>query len=528
MGCKSSNARDIIVSFNGSKRQMTGKEPSFDYLNEWIYSQYVELRGHALVLKVNSIPLKSQSEFSIIAATSETIQIQIEKNTSNIVTSLGIGKVMNASGKTISTGFLINKTYFLLPSSAFNFSEDLIIMFPNGSERRVRNREESIEITRHFKAVRLDKEITDIEPILLQPNTFLEIETSGTIFFYTIKLPILQKYTGKFLLITQNTIQIDVILDEGTAGSPILNSHNQLLGVYSDTNSGVPVNLLCTDLDTKKNEINVKNLLNAVPDILIDSFPNTTCFLDNTKLIYYNADETVNKSISLPESTLGCSAIVSCYGIIITGFSSENGSQVRLFNGTSFNSLPSLKHSHFQHCIANLFEDIYVISGSTNIVEMFNFKSNTWTNVASLSKKRSLANAVTVNGVIYVIGGRRDEKILRSIVMYKQAAWEKIIVEMPIGLMLVGCLAFSDSLLIFGGESSNGKNKQSWSLQFLSEIVKEDTLNVGYNFGRFPVCYYDDEVLFFTNDGVLLRFDHVTNRVLTMCLDEENVLLTCE
>ena len=524
MGCKGSKSCDIIVQFEGGTKQLTGKLPTFEDLYQWIYDQFPRLRFHAIVLKINSIPLKSSIEYAYITRSADTIKILVEKVASNITTALGIAKICSNSGKIISTAILIKKDYLLLPKSCMNSLSEILIMFHNGVERLVDTKEQPIEVSNYFIAVKLDKEVVECEAISLYPVQLLENEISS-IFYFTNKNPVLQKYSGKFKSSNQDEIQVDVLLGEGAEGSPILNKNNELLGVYLTNNFAASASFLNNCLNSKSETL-VKKITSSfsTPEILFDSFPNTSCYLDSFKnqLIYYCPEEMINKVVPAVDSLPGSSAVACCYGIVITGFNYDKLEEVKIFDGVTLRNLPSLSQPHSQHCSVCVENEIYVISGNTTAVEVFNFKTNRWITVSGLSKKRAMATATTINSAVYVIGGRRDEKVLKSIVMYKNSLWKKINLELPVGLMLVGCLAFQDTLLIFGGETNNGKNKNSWSLQFEDNALKNESLNIVYNFGRFPVCYYDDEVLFYTNDGMLLRYHHVTNKILTMSLDQEN------
>ena len=303
MGCKGSKNCDIIVQYEGVIKQFTGKLPTFLDLNEWIFNQFPDLRCHAFSLKVNSIQLKSQAEYAFISKSSDFIKIIIEKIISSVNTNLGIVKIQNNKGKMLSTGFLINKNYVMMPKACFNdhMIEDLKIILPNYQQRCFKNCIEKLEIGLYFIAARIDEAVIDFEPISLQAGPINENENYAALYFYTEKLPILQKYSGNFTRLNESQIKSELVLDMGAAGSPILTQENKLFGVYVNNTLAVSALFITKNLETiiKGSSLNFYNSHSTTPDILIDSFPNTTCYLDHieNRLFYYSIDETIHKAV---------------------------------------------------------------------------------------------------------------------------------------------------------------------------------------------------------------------------------------
>ncbi|OMJ90333.1 hypothetical protein SteCoe_7361 [Stentor coeruleus] len=534
MGCKGSKSYDITVDYNGHRKQISGSLPEYNRLNEWIMEQYPGLRGHAITLTVNAFPLKSPKEYSYIAKSSDTMNITLEKVKSQVETNLGIVKLKDKQGKILATGFLINKLYVLLPKTAYfaKWGEKLSVMFPDDTEFDLINEKGAIEVGNFFIAVSLPREIVEFDPIMIGPLCNESEVIVATVFYYTAKMPVLQKYTGKFIIGKDHKISTDLILDQGSIGSPIVSQESILMGFYTEKNQAISSYSLSNELQLNK-DLPQGTLHQVEPSgasILAPAFMSTTCYLDtpNKKVIYYCPQDTIKKVISNVDLLNGSSAIVCCYGIIVVGCNSDNTPSVWLFTETYSRKLPNTNQPHLFHSMAILSDDIFVISGTTPAVEMYNLKTNSWTLVLGLTKKRTMSTSISYNGIIYVFGGKRDTKCLRSALSYTNHSWNKLDIIFPVGIFCLGCLIVGDSVLIFGGETDEGKNKQTWRLALPSCMLNAENFYVSYNFGRFPVFYDFEEALVFSNDGALLRFDYEKQSFLTLSVDMEEIHITRE
>ena len=139
--------------------------------------------------------------------------------------------------------------------------------------------------------------------------------------------------------------------------------------------------LIAKALKSSKNPVfsDKTQWLATTPDIVHELFPITTCYLDvfRKKLVYYDPNEIVNKTVSIPEITTGSTALVTSYGVIIIISNTIQPSQALLFDGSIVRKLPNLKNPHSHHTNTLIGENIFIISGNTTAVEIFDLISNT-------------------------------------------------------------------------------------------------------------------------------------------------------
>ena len=328
MGCKSSKSFDIIIEFEAKKRQFTGGLPSFDELNKWILNEFPHLNGRAVSLKVNSIPLKTQQDFYYISRKSDTIKIALEKVKSCIETSFGVVKFGTEDQKVLGTGFLVNKEYVIVCKSLWTpvKNSNLQVIFPNDSEVCLKIIHEPIKLSDFFVALPLSEQNSEFDPILFnQTNTYTEDQT-GTVFFYTQKLPVLQKYTGKFVY-KNGLFESSLNLDSGAIGSPVISSDNKLLGIYISEKQVFSAGLLINDIkmNIELYQDNLDDSLLTEPEILIENMQLSTAYVDSkhSKLVYYSPSEYIKKNYKNLQMAFGSVAISTPYGILIRAFTQK-------------------------------------------------------------------------------------------------------------------------------------------------------------------------------------------------------------
>lgn len=528
MGCKASKSFDIIIEFEGRKKQMTGNLPKFEALNQWIFAEFPQLNGRAVSLKVNSIPLKTEQELNYLAKKNDLIKIALEKVKSSVETNVGIVKFGSEKQKVVGTGFLLNKEYVVVCKSLWNSvkSENLQVILPNDCEIRVKSGVEPIKLSDFFVALPLGSQILDYECILLnQTHSYVEDQV-GTVFFYTQKLPVLQKYTGKFVY-KEGLFESSLALESGAVGSPVIASDNKLLGIYIDEKHVFSAALIMSDV--KMNiELYQDSLCDSFatdPDIIHETLQMTTAYVDSkrSKLIYYSPSEAIKKSHNNFQMAFGSVAISTPHGILITGLSTKNESTAYILINNTLHPLPPPLKPHIHHSAVFFHDEFFAISGPTPSVDIFNFKQKKWSPGPSLNKSRSYSSSISSAGQIFVFGGRRDTKILSSILSYKNEIWTKLGIKLPIGIMNLGCIDLKNEILLFGGEGEGGKNKGL--LRFNTSHLQIDVENcfVCHNFGRASGFYDENEVVIFSNDGALFRFDKGKQMFLMLCVDEEEV-----
>lgn len=528
MGCKGSKSFDIIIEFEAKKRQFTGSLPSFEALNKWILAEFPHLNGRAVSLKVNSIPLKTEQDFNYISRKSDTIQIALEKVKSCIETSFGVVKFGTEDQKVLGTGFLVNKEYVIVCKSLWSpvKTAKLQVIFPNDLEIDLKSINEPIKLSDFFVALPLCEQVSEFDPILLnQTNTYTEDQT-GTVFFYTQKLPVLQKYTGKFVY-KNGFFESSLNLDSGAIGSPVISSDNKLLGIYISEKQVFSAGLLLNDIkmNIELYQDSLKDSLLTEPEILSENLQLSTAFVDskNSKLVYYSPSEYIKKTYSNLQMAFGSVAISTPYGILISGLSLKNEPITWLFTKNSLQPLPPPNKPHTHHCAVLFRDEVFLISGPTPFVDIFNFKQQKWTTGPNLSKSRSYASGISSAGQIFLFGGRRENKILSSILSYKNGNWTKLGVKLPIGIMNLGCIEYKSEVLLFGGEGEGGKNKGMIRFNTSHLEINVESCYVAHNFGKALGFYDGDEVVVFSNDGVLIRFDKEKQMFLVLSVDEEEV-----
>jgi transcriptional antiterminator Rof (Rho-off) len=528
MGCKSSKSLDIFIEYQGSKRQLTGDPPSFDHLNTWILSQFPSLQGRAISLKVNSIPLKSSEDFLHMARKSESLKINLEKVKSLVETQFGVVKFGTSNEKVLGTGFLITKEFILVYISLWNSVKncELQVIFPDDSEIKLKPSSPPLKLTDFFVALQLEREISSFDPILVSQTSLCTEDQSGTVLFYSKKFPVLQKYTGKFIF-KDNTFSSSLILESGGVGSPLISSDNKLLGVYINDRQVFPASSLAAGMKlyVELYQDSLSDSVDSSPQILLDSFQTTTAHLDTrrSRLIYYCPVETIKKSFICSDLMLGSVAISTPYGIMITGTNLKSDPVAFLFNKNALIQITPPNKPHLHHCAVLFHDEFFVISGSSPAVESFNFKSQKWNQVASLSKFRNYSSAVCSAGQIFLFGGRRDAKILRSILRFQNGNWNRLQVFLPAGIMNLGTLEVNNSVLLFGGEGGAGKNKMMFKFNTSYFLIESENCFVCYNFGRALAFQDDGEAVLFSNDGVLVRFDKSKQLFLVLIVDEEEL-----
>jgi hypothetical protein len=525
MGCGNGKSFDITLNFQGVKKQLTGKLPDYCALNEWIIGHYPLLKYQPITLKTNGVLLESSRDYADLSKTAETVQIDIEKLPNSIKTPYGIVKVYSSIGKMIATGFLINKLYVLVPQTIWNLfdCDELKIVFAEGLEIELAGGKDVFSITEFFTAAKLKQEINNYDPLFLKLNLNYT-QTVASVLYYTEKLPILQKILGKFTTKSSNELQTDLILQNGAAGSPVIAADKNLIGVYASASKVISVSYIAEKL-TAIPELYKLNLGFEVPDIVIDSYSPTTCYLDtfDNKFVYYSSEDTVKKSLNIVVMAPGCCAAVCSYGIVVTGCSEKNLPQAWLFDGRKFKKFPGTNRAHLYHCSIEYKNKLYVVSGGTTSIEVFNSHNYTWTVTEELEKKRDMASIAVTDAGLYVFGGKRDGKVLRSIITFDGISWRKINFFLPVRVLAAGCIALSNKVLVFGGDTPNGKNKSCWEIDFGNLEIKDQAFTVLHNFGRFPACSFKNEVLYFSNEGELIRYDLLGKKIQILIVDEEEL-----
>ena len=517
-----SKKRYLTVSYEGKTKNSPVFYNNYYQLLQWIYKEFSELRCYGLNLKVNSIYFKNQDEYSRTILSSRILDIEIEKVVSEVTSNLGIFKLRINSDDLLCTGFLLSPQHALIPKEqffAYNV-KDFCLLFEDNTEKKIKIDGMNLVVANSLILVELESEVLNYQPICFE-TTNQSTNILGNLFYYCKRFPVLNK---KKIIFSNNVVDLkslDLYLDEGTIGSPIISSDDSsLLAVVSEDFSIISFSLIYDEI---KDKILVQETQYITEDNLSTYMTPTICYLDwkNNRLVYYSSEEAVNKSIPFVKIIKGSSATICSYGIFISGLCIEQQSRAWLFNGNSIKELPPPQKKHLYHSSIVMDNQVYIISGTTSSVEVYDFQENCWNFIFPLPKRRAMATSIVFSTHIFIMGGKREEKILKSILKLDNEGWKKIELVLPAGLASFGCIQIHKEFLIFGGDCDEGKNSKSWMINIKKKRITEENYSVINNFSRFPILYLENEVLMYSNDGVLLKYDRETQEIYTLSLDEE-------
>jgi Kelch motif len=521
MGCSCSKSKDLIVTFKGVKKEKPGGFNDFFQVLQWVYKEFPELRCQGLDIRSNSKLIKSPSDYTSMYNSSKVLEISIEKSQSCISTSIGIFKIRLELDDLLCTGFLVSSDYALVPENFINLKNysRISLLFEDNTEIKLKPNTGLISIGYNFALAELESEITHFEPVPIDTKQQFSYGLSK-ICYYSKLFPILQEQTINFEPYFSEDQPLGIELQDGAIGSPVISSENTLLGIVNSKTS-----MLKSQYINQKVHEHIKIEAEKTRNSIIEfrRFDLTTCFLDcrKQKLVYYSPEDALNKVLSSPEMLQGSVAISTKFGIFATGLNPLQQPISWIFDGKSIKTLPPTQKRHLHHASIAIDNLVYVISGSTLAVEIYDFDSNTWTLSTPLKKRRIMATPVHIKSKIYLIGGRRENKILKSIIRLKDSNWEKLDLILPKNIAAVGCLCIENQLILFGGETKEGPNDASYKIDIKNKLITNEKHSIVNNFGKFSVLYLPDEILFYSNQGILFKYDPVSPEIFKVSLDQE-------
>ena len=159
----------------------------------------------------------------------------------------------------------------------------------------------------------------------------------------------------------------------------------------------------------------------------------------------------------LPHAVCAHSGAPCCGRMYIAGGFASDGFQKEVYcyhpNENRWEGKPKLKTERGLHCMVDYKERLYCIGGNNKTngarrdvltTEMFDLKTEQWSEVAPLFAGQSEAGAAVVDGKIYIVGGHtwRERKDVRTVACYdpERDAWEKA-TDFPEPLTSVSCCA---------------------------------------------------------------------------------------
>ncbi|XP_049312332.1 kelch-like protein 28 isoform X15 [Bactrocera dorsalis] len=153
----------------------------------------------------------------------------------------------------------------------------------------------------------------------------------------------------------------------------------------------------------------------------------------NPKVLQYNkAEGKWQEYASIKYDHYGCRTILKDDNILFIG-GNKNGAPsniVRSWNirSKTWQNLPAMKQARWRHCVVELDGKIYAIGGREGKINLTEDRamssveryttSDGWEFVSSLNDRRYNASAVTLNGKIYIMGGRNSGVPLKSVECY--------------------------------------------------------------------------------------------------------------
>jgi hypothetical protein len=513
------NRRQLEITYNKIKHEKPGGFNNYFQLLQYIYKEYPDLRCHALTLYNNSSAITPKSYSSLYTHESH-LEITIEKSSPTQDMTIPIFKLRLKDQDLLCTGFFFTFNHAIIPSEycSQSFLSGLRLLFENETELEVPSDAEVFAIGSGLSILSLKEKINIAQPIFMDLESVLTGVPSFA-FFYTRVYPSLQKRSTGILNLSPD-FAIDV--EEGAVGAPILSAENKLLGIVCSLNSVVAIKDLVL---TFPEDITVPTGLDLLDERALVSFYPTPCYLNPSSktAAYYFADEAVNKIINFNILIQGSSATSTLFGIFFVGIQNNLESVAILFDGEKLEKVQSPKKKHLFHAALFHHGMLFVIGGSTSVVEAFNFQENCWKTIPSLDKKRSFISAVSVRRFIFVFGGKVDGKCKRTVLRFKDKEWIKMGFRLPVPLASFGIIPRRKDCIIFGGTNGDSINLESWSLDLKDGTFQKENYSSSFSFGRFSSASYQDEVLLFSNCCTMIKYDLEADDLYQVIVDEESV-----
>lgn len=515
--------RHLKLEYDSKIHEKPGGFNNYTQLIQFIYTTFPELRCYPLTLYLDSSPISPQQYHSLFMH-NKILEITIKKQLPEHLTPYAIFKLRLNESDVIGTGFLFTYTHGFISSDFCSpkiFSE-LRVLFEDGSEFGLKEGTEAVDLGSNISLIELSEKFMNFQPVIIDLDKHLS-NVHTFVYFFLKSLPQLEKKPIEILNFSSvdNTIETE----EGMIGAPILSSDNKLVGIVNSINTVVPIQDIIKNLPESITlpscyEFNIERPL-------ADFYP-TTCFINHSNQTagYYSADEALNKTFQIYPMLPGSSATSTLYGIVFIGVNLEMDSISLLYNGKKIEILPSPLSKHLYHASIYHNELLYIIGGSSSVVEYFNFRENLWKHIEGLSKRRSFATAAACGRYIYVVGGKRNERYLKSILRLKKEKWTKLGIFLPVHLASCGVIQRKSDLLVFGGfKSGDAENEESWKISLSEGTVENEKFSVRNGFGRFNPLVVGDEALVYSNTCEMIKYDFDDNELFRLILDDETLNL---
>ena len=513
------NKHQLEIYYNNIKHEKQGGFNNYHQLLQYIYTKYPDLRCYALTLFYKSAAISPET-YRFLYQKDHSLEVYIEKSHPSQVFNLAIFKLRLKDDDLLSTGFFFTYTHAIVPSEFCTDSliPNLRLLFEDETEIKVSEENEVISLGQGLSILVFKEKQTLLQPILFDLENLLTINQSYA-YFYTRAYPILDKKPTEVLNMSSD---YSIEVEEGAVGAPILSSESKLLGIVNSLNTVIPIK----DLKTNFPE---SITFPAGFDLEIErqfvSFYPTTCYLNVKKktAAYYSAEEAVNKIINFDLMIEGSTASCTIYGVVFVGLGLNFESMAILFDGQNLEKIPNPKKKHLFHCSVFHNDLLFIIGGNSAAVEAFNFRENSWKTMPSLNKRRSSASAISIKSCIYVVGGKRDTKYSKSILKFHRNKWKKIGLKLPCPLANLGLLLMDKDIIVFGGNNEENENLESWSIDLKDLQIKTEKFSSGLKFGRFNYANYSDEILIFSNNSKMIKYDKEGHDLYKVIVDKEKL-----
>lgn len=113
--------------------------------------------------------------------------------------------------------------------------------------------------------------------------------------------------------------------------------------------------------------------------------------------------------------------------------------------------------ARFDFAYALLGHELFIIGGRKHriesVVQKLNMTTKEWTPVANLNTEREHAAALSLDGRVYVFGGRTNDMILQSVEVYapEKNCWSALDSDMAVPRMMPEVVKCGDKVYVFGG-----------------------------------------------------------------------------
>lgn len=145
----------------------------------------------------------------------------------------------------------------------------------------------------------------------------------------------------------------------------------------------------------------------------------------------------------------------------------------------------NLENPRSGHCLIPFQSSVFLISGvisqtqPTKSCLKFEYFSNTWSEIAAISKPRVLAAGCCILSYLYITGGNSGTSLqnFRDIEQYDiiNDTWNLCIIKLPMDIWRHTCLPYKGGLIVFGGNGNRTYNLDCFKIDLELNIITQQT-----------------------------------------------------